>query len=749
LFGPGALYTLTRTGRPAGPRGLRPTAASLADGREHVAIRKGEVMKSFHLAGLPRSAAGLLIAAVIPCVAAGRDQPAADPAGRVDRHGDPLPPGALLRLGTVHYRQETPIEQIVYSPDGRFAATDGDDAEVRIWDGRDGRLLRRIEVGPAEIRALAFSPNSRTLAAASYRVDPVRRGYFVDVTYVEVASGTRIVRGPWPEQDSVGVVALSPDHRLLATGTTGGTLQLRDAKDGDDAGRFLIGRRDIFRIAFAASGGRVAALSRDLDAPDRQFRVDVFDSRSRSALLVIPEIADAKRLTFSPDGRRVCTGDKFLECRDAASGLAAGIGQTWGEDVAFSADGRLAAVFHWPDVNIQDVSMCQTVASIACSTSRPTAWAFSPDGSTVAANGGPTALHFWDVRTGRDRLATGDAHTEPVRCLLFTADGKTVITGGDDRTIRLWDAASGEPRKVLNLAGKPRALALSPDGRLLIAGAEENGWIFTWDLAAPAGTKPIILLDRFSSEGYPLAVRCSAADAVILAAWSDGRLLEGDRRSGELRARKPAKILQDSAFETQRPDSFRSGVLLAGGSRLAVIQQGKGMGVADVGSGRELWESAGATIVAAAADGRTVAVALQHDDPYYQPPSWKVDRGAPRRHRADADRPVAEVVLLGDEMRTEVVLLDGETGQQARRIPVPAATVWGLAFAPDGKTLAVTTDRGPSRIRLYQVATGRPVRSIPTPPISGPALAFSPDGSRLATAMADTSVLLWDLRPGP
>ncbi len=646
-----------------------------------------------------------------------------------------------VRLGTIRYRQETPIEQIVYSPDGRFAATDGDgdDAFVRIWDGRDGRLLRRIEVGPAEIRAPAFSPDSRTLAVASYRLDPVRRAYFVDVTYAEVASGTRIVRGPWPEQDSVSALAISPDHGLLATATTGGTLRFRDAQSGDETGRVLIGRREIHRIAFAASGRRIAVLSRDEGDFEREFRVDVLNPRSQAVLRVVPDLSSGKRVTLSPDGDLVCISEKYhIECRDVGSGQAVKIGHLWGEDAAFSADGRLVAGLHWPDVIIQDVSTEQTVAIFACPTSTPTAWAFSPDGSTIAANGGPTALHFWDVRTGRDRLATGDAHAEPVRCLLFTADGKTIITGGDDRTIRLWDAASGGCRRVLNLAGKPRALALSPDGRLLIAGAEENGWVFTWDLAAAAGTRPIILLDRFSSEGHPLDVRYSATDATVVAAWSDGRLLEGDRKSGKLRARQPAKFLDDSRFDVLGSSRFRSGVSLTGGSRLGVIQQGKGLRVADLGSGRQLWEFAGATIAVAAADGRTLAVAVQHDDPYYQPPSWRVDKAVPRRHRIDADPAGAEVVLL-----------DGETGKESRRIPMPAVVVWGLAFSPDGKTLAVTSGRGPGRIRLYQAATGRQVRSIATPPISGPALAFSPDGSRLATAMADTSVLLWDLRPGP
>ncbi len=165
-----------------------------------------------------------------------------------------------MRLGTVQHRQDTPIEQIVYSRDGRLLATDGDDALVRIWDG-DGKLVRRIDVGPGEVRALAFSPDTRTLAVASYRLDPDQLAYVVDVAYIEVASGSRIVRGPWPEQDSVSALAIAPDLGLLATATTGGTLRLRDARSGDETGRFLVGRRDIRRIAFAASGSRIAALS--------------------------------------------------------------------------------------------------------------------------------------------------------------------------------------------------------------------------------------------------------------------------------------------------------------------------------------------------------------------------------------------------------------------------------------------------------------------------------------------------------
>jgi hypothetical protein len=35
-------------------------------------------------------------------------------------HGDPLPAGAVLRLGTTRYRQDSPIYRIAYSLDGKY-----------------------------------------------------------------------------------------------------------------------------------------------------------------------------------------------------------------------------------------------------------------------------------------------------------------------------------------------------------------------------------------------------------------------------------------------------------------------------------------------------------------------------------------------------------------------------------------------------------------------------------------------------
>ena len=80
-------------------------------------------------------------------------------------------------------------------------------------------------------------------------------------------------------------------------------------------------------------------------------------------------------------------------------------------------------------------------------------------------------------------------------------------------------------------------------------------------------------------------------------------------------------------------------------------------------------------------------------------------------------------------------------------------TPFGLAFHPDGKTMAVS-DSGNRRekhcsggVLLLERGTGKVVRELPTPGASAGRVTFSPDGRWLA-AVAGGGVHVWDLRSG-
>ena len=76
--------------------------------------------------------------------------------------------------------------------------------------------------------------------------------------------------------------------------------------------------------------------------------------------------------------------------------------------------------------------------------------------------------------------------------------------------------------------------------------------------------------------------------------------------------------------------------------------------------------------------------------------------------------------------------------------------VFGVAFSPDGGTIASSGKDG--TVRIWDTASGDALRTLEGHHGAVRAVAFSPDGGTLASAGADSTVRLWDpasrRRPG-
>src|SRR5262249_61081903 len=58
---------------------------------------------------------------------------------RTDLHGDPLPAGALARLGTVRFRHNLGVSSMVFTGDGKGLLTAGGDNLPQLWDVTTGK----------------------------------------------------------------------------------------------------------------------------------------------------------------------------------------------------------------------------------------------------------------------------------------------------------------------------------------------------------------------------------------------------------------------------------------------------------------------------------------------------------------------------------------------------------------------------------------------------------------------------------
>jgi RNA polymerase sigma-70 factor (ECF subfamily) len=133
-----------------------------------------------------------------------RLQPEKQPV-RTDRYGDPLPPGALLRLGTVRLRA-FPFRLAFLPGDKRLVSVGGEQENLgHVWDTNTGRVSRRLEMGNGYLAGSAFSPDGKTVALA-YTDRKTATLLFLDT-----GTGKEIRRQDMPAHKVIGDLALTPD----------------------------------------------------------------------------------------------------------------------------------------------------------------------------------------------------------------------------------------------------------------------------------------------------------------------------------------------------------------------------------------------------------------------------------------------------------------------------------------------------------------------------------------------------------
>jgi len=194
------------------------------------------------------SALLLVLVSVFSCVRArSEDQPAKKPA--VDRYGDPLPDGAVARLGTLRWRQDH-LSQIAFFPDGKSLLAGGNDlyrvrlpGPLRRWDVTTGKVLRQY--GPAVAAPFALSADGKLLASQ----DTIRQAEDGKILFKLKGHGRFLL----------DVFTFSPKSDILAAASLGGSIFLWNASNGKLLRKFPAHIYDVPCLAFSPDGKWLAS----------------------------------------------------------------------------------------------------------------------------------------------------------------------------------------------------------------------------------------------------------------------------------------------------------------------------------------------------------------------------------------------------------------------------------------------------------------------------------------------------------
>jgi WD40 repeat protein/energy-coupling factor transporter ATP-binding protein EcfA2 len=290
----------------------------------------------------------------------------------------------------------------------------------------EGREYNRLEGHDKDVTSVSFSPDSKTLASASFDKT-------IKLWNVETGEEIRTLKG---HNILVSSVSFSPDGEKLVSGGGDSIIKLWDIKTGEVI-HTLKGHNDlVYDVSFSPDGNTLASAS--FDETIKLWNVKTGQVR----LTLKGHHGFVSSVSFRSDGKILASGsgDGTIKLWDVGIGKEIRtLNNNNGVDcVTFSPDGKILASGSYKTVKLWNVETGKEISTLEGHDDDVRSVSFSPDGKILASAGKDKMIKLWNIET-RKLIQTIKEHDETVNSVNFSPDGKTLASGSVDKTIKFWN----------------------------------------------------------------------------------------------------------------------------------------------------------------------------------------------------------------------------------------------------------------------------------------------------------------------
>jgi WD40 repeat protein len=417
-----------------------------------------------------------------------------------DLYGDPLPAGAVARLGTTRFRHDDTIVFAAFLPGGKEVLSVGSDGVVCAWEFPSGKQTRRAETlagSAASVAGATLSPDGKHLTAffddGFLRIldwaNDKEIGKVANVGAPNVGNRAALPRAlARTNAPALGPV-YSPDSKTLMLAGSSRVLQFVDLATAKEVGPSLGHTESLTAIWFTADGGQImtkdARTTRSWDAASGK--------ESTTRVLKLPATQGTPTV-ITPDGRFGVTVSRFASpavAQNATSRDAIIFDATSGKEVGqIALEAEITPTYRRPLHISPDSKMLAVITGDA---QYKIELYEIPSGKLLRTlDGGPGAGP--GIGLGRAGPGVGIGRAGPGRGGLLGASGQKILFAPDGKALAFQPSAGAATVVLDVLTGKkigsvpavegasPLLGAFSPDGRCLLL-ENSDGTVTLFELA--------------------------------------------------------------------------------------------------------------------------------------------------------------------------------------------------------------------------------------------------------------------------